>query len=385
MRGQGRVFKRSSGRYFVAYYAPGTNGHPREIRERGGDTPEEARKLLRARLRALAVHKAGLRTFSGPHQERVMFGEVLDLLETRYAIEKRRSLAQLRSRLKRLRMAFGLDRALAVTTPRLLAYIQQRQGEKAATATINRELETVRRAFAVAVESNLLSVSPRVPHLRESNARQGFFERPEFEALVRALPEHLQDFTRFAYMTGWRKGEISSLRWSDVDRDGGAIRLRPEEAKTGRGRTVMIAGDLATLMERRWQARLINGNNGAPRVTDWVFHREGTPIREFRRAWQTACVAAGLYHVVKDAAGREKKVPEKLFHDLRRTAIRNMVRAGVPERVAMEVSGHRTRSVFDRYNVVSEDDLRVAAQKTAAYVEGLPSSRTEPGMKRTAE
>src|SRR5260370_36042332 len=179
-----------------------------------------------------------------------MFGEVLALLEARYAIEKRRSLAQLRSRLKRLRAAFRFDRALAVTTPRLLAYIQQRQAEKAATATVNRELETVRRAFAVAVESNLLSVAPRVPHLRESNARQGFFERDEFEALVHALPQRLRDFTRFAYLTRWRKGEISSLRWSDVDRDGGAIRLRPEASKNGRGRTVMLAGDPAPLMER---------------------------------------------------------------------------------------------------------------------------------------
>jgi integrase len=136
-----------------------------------------------------------------------------------------------------------------------------------------------------------------------------------------------------------------------VDRDAGAIRLRPEAAKTGRGRTVMLEGDLAELIDRRWEARL-------------VFHRDGEPVGDFRKAWNTACHTAG--------------VADKLFHDLRRTAARNMVRAGVPERVAMAVTGHVTRAMFDRYNIVSEHDLRLAAQKTTMYVDTLPTTRV-PG------
>src|SRR3989442_12249525 len=151
MRGEGRVFQRGHKRWYLAYYAPGTDGN-REVREVGGDTPQQARKLLRARLREIAVHQAGLRRFSGPRGERVMFGEVLALLEREYEVKKRRSLAQLQSRLKRIRAAFALDRALAITTARLLAYAQERQSEGAATATVNRELETIRRAFTLAVE-----------------------------------------------------------------------------------------------------------------------------------------------------------------------------------------------------------------------------------------
>jgi integrase len=135
-----------------------------------------------------------------------------------------------------------------------------------------------------------------------------------------ALPAYLQDFTRLAYLTGWRKSEIVSLKWTDVDRDAGAIRLRPEAAKTGRGHTAMLEGDLAELIDRRWEARLFE-KAGNVRVAAVVFHRDGEPVGDYRKAWATACQAAG--------------VPDKLFHDLRRTAARNMVRAGVPERVAM--------------------------------------------------
>jgi len=203
-------------------------------------------------------------------------------------------------------------------------------------------------------------VAGKVRVLTENNSRQGFFERPDLEAVVGALPDYLRDFTRFAYLTGWRNGEIISLKWTDVDRDAGAIRLRPEAAKTGRGRTVMLEGDLGELIDRRWEARLFE-KNGNVRVAALVFHRDGEAVGDFRKAWATACEAAG--------------VRDKLFHDLRRTAARNMVRAGVPERVAMAVTGHLTRSMFDRYNIVSEDDLRMAAQKTTLYLDTLPAKR----------
>jgi integrase len=212
----------------------------------------------------------------------------------------------------------------------------------------------------LAHDRQLLTSIPKVRVLTENNTRQGFFERPDLEAVVAALSDYLRDFTRFAYLTGWRKGEIISLKWTDVDRDAGAIRLRPEAAKTGRGRTVMLEGDLAELIDRRWEARLFE-KDGSVRVTALVFHRDGKPVGDFKKAWATACRAAG--------------VPDKLFHDLRRTAARNMVRAGVPERVAMAVTGHVTRSMFDRYNIVSENDLRMAAQKTALYVDTLPTKR----------
>jgi integrase len=254
-------------------------------------------------------------------------------------------------------------RALEITFRAIEAYITKRRADEKSNATINRELELLRRALRLAHGRQLLPSIPKVRVLTENNTRQGFFERPDLEAVVAALPAYLRDFTRFAYLTGWRKGEIISLRWTDVDREAGAIRLRPEAAKTGRGRTVMLEGDLAELIDRRGHARLLE-KNGDVRVASLVFHRDGKPVGDYRKAWATACQAAG--------------VADKLFHDLRRTAARNMVRAGVPERIAMAVTGHLTRSMFDRYNIVSEDDLRMAAQKTTMYVDTLPTKRV-PG------
>jgi len=237
-------------------------------------------------------------------------------------------------------------------------YIRERLKAGARPATVNRETQllgqAVRPFFA-----RLGLPALTIRHQSEAgNVRQGFFERSDFENVVKALPEDLRDAARFGYVTGWRRGEIESLRWADVDHDAGVIRLRPEAAKNGRGRMLALDDELAALIGRRWAARQVPGPGGTTRVADLVFHRNGEPLGDFRTSWATACEAAG--------------VEGRLFHDLRRTAVRNMVRAGVPECVAMEVSGHRTRSVFDRYNIVSEADLRAAMQRTTAYVGRLP-------------
>jgi integrase len=165
------------------------------------------------------------------------------------------------------------------------------------------------------------------------------------------LPVYLQDFARFGYLTGWRKGEIASLRWQDVEGD--IIRLRAENSKNGEGRSVTLNGELEELIKRRRVARQVKTKTGAL-LAELVFHHDGQPIVDLRKAWATACKMAN--------------VQGKLFHDLRRTAVRNMVRAGVPEKVAMSFSGHKTRSMFDRYNITNERDQREAMQKTQSYL-----------------
>jgi integrase len=201
------------------------------------------------------------------------------------------------------------------------------------------------QAFKLAQEHGLVQRVPRIRRLPERNTRQGFFEQEECEAVADHLPTYLKDFVRFAYLSGWRKSEISQLQWTDVDRKAHVIRLRPATSKTQEGRVLVLDEELWDLLERCWQEQA---------SVPWVFHRKRGKIGDFRKAWKTACKKAGI--------------PGKLFHDLRRTAVRNMVRAGVPERVAMAVSGHKTRSIFDRYNIVNEQDLREAMVRTRQYL-----------------
>ena len=96
------------------------------------------------------------------------------------------------------------------------------------------------------------------------------------------------------------------------------------------------------------------------------------PVGEFRKTWKTACKAAGLA-VTVECDGKEIVRTLRLPYDLRRTAVRNIVRGGTDPAIAMKISGHRTRAVFDRYNIISEDDIRTAVRKTTAYVASLPA------------
>ena len=196
--------------------------------------------------------------------------------------------------------------------------------------------------------------------LKESNVRKGFFEHDEFLALRNALPSHLKPVVTFAYHTGWRKREILGLTLDKVDLKQGIVRLDPGETKNEEGRIIYLNDELMKELKALQKDR--------PSGCAYVFHHNGEPIRDFRGSWDAACIQAGLWRMDKGEEGNEIKVPTKIFHDFRRTAVRNMIRSGIPERVAMMISGHKTRSVFDRYHIVSDKDLKEAAQKTT----GIP-------------
>ena len=280
-----------------------------------------------------------------------------------------KSAAALVYHIKPIREHFRTMRAVDVTSPVVDKYISRRKAAGKANAYINRGVQVLDAAGKLAVRNGKLTAWPKLRKLSEvGNAKSGFFEEAEFESVLRHLPEYLRDAARFAYACGWRKSTVIGLRWEGVDQAAGQIVL--PDSKNGRGRVLAIAGDLVELIKRRETARLVETPDGGFKVADLVFHRKGQPLGDSRRAWHAALFKAGFAHTITDAIGKvitrkdgsPKLVYTKTFHDTRRTAARNLVRAGVREGVAMSVTGHRTRSVFDRYNITSTDDVREAME-----------------------
>ena len=337
MKGMGRVFKRGSA-WWVSYYHRG-----REYRESSHSESEvQAKRLLKKRLGEI-----GRGRLIGPAEEKVTFEEMAQDFLRDYEVNGKRSLRSARLSVTHLQAFFGLDRALDITTDRVRAYIAHRQEEGASNGSINRELAGLKRMFSLAVQAGNLSSRPYIPSLEENNARQGFLDHGSFLALRDNLPDYLKDPVTFLYLSGWRVGEMRALQWRDVDLEGMMIRLRPEISKNKDGRLLPLSGELLEIIEIAKEKR----------QTDclFVFHFNGQRIGDFRKSWKKACEATGLNGVI--------------LHDFRRTAVRNLVRAGVPERVAMSLSGHKTRSIFDRYDIVNEADLAQATRKLQAHLQ----------------
>ena len=317
------------------------------------ESSESTKKMVAKKLLARKEGDIAKGKIPGVRFDKVIFEDLADNFLKDYKINQKKSLAKAQRSVNHLKKSFERVRVPQITTPKINEFIESRINDGAANATINRELSALKRMLNLGAQQTPPIVD-RVPHISmliENNVRKGFFENDEFLALRDALPGYLKGFVTFGYKSGWRVSEITGLRWSNVDLNKRIVWLEIGMTKNKEGRTIYLDDELMEIFntQRSLQKR-------GEFIVPYVFpNRKGDDgIRDFRRAWSTACQKAGI--------------AKRLFHDLRRTAVRNMVRSGVPEGVAMMISGHKTRSVFERYNIVSDTDLIIAAQKQEVYL-----------------
>ncbi len=350
-----RSFGRIRGRNGVAYIRYRLGG--KEYEERAG-TRAQAEKLLARREAEL-----GLGAFTAPDVKRTTFDDLVTIIRDDYRANERRSTERLECSLKHLTQAFAGQRASTITADRLTGYVGDRLATGAAPATVRNELNALRHAFTLAKRAGKVAGIPAFPRLDADRVRTGFFEDTDVDRVRAALPADLQVVLDFGWLTGWRKGEILALTWRQVDFAAGVVRLEPGTTKNAEGREFpfSVLPPLRELLERqRDRTRAAERRTG--QIIAPVFHREGKPIKDFFAAWASACD-----HAARDPKGAiiHPQLVGRLFHDLRRSAVRRLERAGVSRSVAMKLTGHKTESVYRRYAIVASQDLQDGVAKLA--------------------
>ncbi len=284
--------------------------------------------------------------------EKKKFEDLAGMLVNDYRINRRRSLDRAERFLKKLRTFFAESRAVEITTERISDYIHSRQKDGAANASINRELAALKRMFRLGERAGRVARVPYVSMLREDNTRKGFFERYQLDAVLFHLNADLQPFAETAYITGWRRNELLSRQWPHVDFEGGWLRLEPGETKNGEGRNFPLTPELRAVLERQ-RASTTAVEKATGQIIPWVFHRNGKPIKDYYETWRKATGEAGF--------------PDRILHDFRRTAVRNLERAGVPRSDAMAMVGHRTEFIYRRYAISDEASLKESGAELSDF------------------
>jgi integrase len=337
--------------FWCKYYVAG-----RPVRESTGTTEErEARRFLKIREGAVAVGAPIV-----PRQDRTTYEDLVTALVEHYTTTGRRQLPEVEDRLHHLNRFFRGWRATAIGPGALTKYVAKRQaellpsGRPPSPRTINMELSLLRRAFRLGAKHGTVGRVPFFELLKEAPPRQGFLEDHQYAALRRQLPPDLQAVVAVAHLFGWRaRSEILTLQRRQLDLGRGILRLDPGATKNDDGRVVYLTEELQHVL-REQLARVRDLERRTGRIVPWLFphlegHLAGQRRKRFQKAWRTACRRAG--------------VPGAIPHDFRRTAVRNMERAGVPRSVAMKLTGHKTESVYRRYAIVSDADLQEATRR----------------------
>jgi len=318
---------------------------------------QDAERLLRQRLARVDRGEASL-----PVAERTTFEDLRVLIWDDYAVNGRRSLTRVNQALVHLQSHFAATRAATWDLERVQGYTSDRLEDGAARATVNYELAILKRMLRLGHRLGRVDRLPYIPMLANQNARTGFFEKDTLGALLQALPPDLRPPVRVAYLTGWRlPSEILSRQWHHVDLKAGWLRLEPGETKSGEGRMFPLIPALLTVLRAQRKAttalELQLGHNVAT-----VFHTAtGSPLFYRTDRWQVSTYFRKGWKEAVTEAGLEGRIP----HDFRRSATRNLLRAGVSLPAVMKMVGWETTAMLRRYAIADESMLREAGEKLA--------------------
>jgi integrase len=352
-KGEGSLLKRTGCRFWYAQYYD-QNG--RQIRvSTKAEIKQEALGVLR---RLMGDRDRGLAPITDARK--ITYGDLRGALLANYTERGNKSLIirddgdDTICGLKQLDDFFGHSKTnpgapvTRLTTDAGRKFVRERQAEGAGPATINRSLACLRRMLHIAHEDGKIQSVPKIRFLKEPPARKGFLELAKFEELSAVLPSYLRPLITLLYYCGTRLGEALQIEWPQVDLQRRLIRLEEEQTKGDEPRIVPMPSVLVMMLEEM-----------KPK-TGKVF--DGTNLRT---EWARACTAVGLgtMQEMKSEKHKWQRYNGLIVHDLRRSAVRNLVNAGVPEKVAMRISGHKTRAVFDRYHIVSAEDVTNAMRR----------------------
>lgn len=344
-RGTGGLFRMKGSRYWYGQFYD-AQGKPRRA-----STKKVVKAEAQAELRRMMADSERGLPFRGD-LKKILYADLRAALLRNYAERGNKSLEVYADGeetiwgLKAVDTFFKGMPVTRITTDAARDFATQLTAAGAANGTVNRSLALLRRMLNLAHEDGKIQVVPKIRLMKAGPARKGFLPREEFDSLLAKIPAHLKPLIVFLYYCGVRVGEATQIEWPQVDLPTAVIRLEREQTKGDAARTVPLPDVLLGMLSVREPKKGL------------VF--DSTNLR---KSWQVACDAAGLGKLEEIDGKADKRYTGLIVHDLRRSAIRNLIRAGVPERVAMAISGHKTRAVFDRYNITSERDVVEAMRK----------------------
>ena len=325
-RGQGGLFKLKGCRFFYVQI------YDRDGRPRRMSTRTEVRSEALSILRNLLVERDKGNPFLGDTR-RVKYEDLRAALISNYIERGNKSLEVLKDGSETIWGLADVDEyfkefpVTKITTDSTREFAQKLLKAGKANGTVNRSLALLRRMLTIAYEDGKIQHKPKIRMLKPGPARKGFLAREKFDELLWHIPAPTKPLIVFLYYCGVRVGEALQITWEQVDLDRAVIRLEEDQTKNSDPRTVPLPDVLLEMLDRQEEK------------SGTVF--DGTNLR---KVWQTACAAAKLGTLTEVEGKADPRYSGLLLHDLRRSAIRNLVRAGVKERVAMSISGHKTHS-----------------------------------------